>query len=102
MFETNSTVEEFMLLANTTVAEKILQRFPAISVLRRHQTPKQRELRDLKLLMQELGFEFHDETSKLLGGSLDKIVRSDDPFFNKLVRIMTTRCMNEVRSVMRF
>jgi len=67
MFETNSTVEEFMLLANTTVAEKILHRFPAISVLRRHQTPKQKEIRDLKLLMQELGYEFHDETSKLLG-----------------------------------
>jgi exosome complex exonuclease DIS3/RRP44 len=49
------------------------------------------------LLMQELGYEFHDETSKLLGISLDKIVRKDDPFFNKLIRIMTTRCMNEVK-----
>lgn len=39
-YETNSLVEEFMLLANVSVAEKILERFPAISVLRRHQEPK--------------------------------------------------------------
>jgi exosome complex exonuclease DIS3/RRP44 len=40
MYETNSLVEEFMLLANVSVAEKILNRFPAISILRRHQEPK--------------------------------------------------------------
>ena len=39
-YETNSLVEEFMLLANISVAEKILSRFPAISVLRRHSEPK--------------------------------------------------------------
>lgn len=40
MYETNSLVEEFMLLANVSVAEKILSRFPAISILRRHSSPK--------------------------------------------------------------
>ena len=40
MYDTNSLVEEFMLLANVSVAEKILSRFPAISILRRHQQPK--------------------------------------------------------------
>jgi exosome complex exonuclease DIS3/RRP44 len=38
--ETNSLVEEFMLLANVSVAERILARFPSISVLRRHSEPK--------------------------------------------------------------
>ena len=39
MFETNSMVEEFMLLANITVAEKILSDFPECAVLRRHPIP---------------------------------------------------------------
>lgn len=39
MRETNSMVEEFMLLANISVAEKIYEEFPEYAVLRRHPTP---------------------------------------------------------------
>lgn len=39
LFETNSMVEEFMLLANISVAEKILEDFPECAMLRRHPTP---------------------------------------------------------------
>lgn len=39
LYETNSMVEEFMLLANISVAEKILQEFPDCAVLRRHPNP---------------------------------------------------------------
>lgn len=39
LFETNSMVEEFMLLANISVAEKILEEFPDCAVLRRHPKP---------------------------------------------------------------
>lgn len=37
--ETNSMVEEFMLLANISVAKKILEEFPECAVLRRHPEP---------------------------------------------------------------
>lgn len=37
--ETNSLVEEFMLLANISVAKKIFQHFPEFAVLRRHPSP---------------------------------------------------------------
>ena len=37
--DTNSMVEEFMLLANITVANKIWSHFPAIAMLRRHPEP---------------------------------------------------------------
>lgn len=40
LFPTNSMVEEFMLLANVSVASKILENFPSSSVLRKHSTPK--------------------------------------------------------------
>lgn len=39
LFETNSMVEEFMLQANISVAEKILQEFPDCAMLRRHPQP---------------------------------------------------------------
>lgn len=39
LFETNSMVEEFMLLANISVAGKILQEFPECAMLRRHPSP---------------------------------------------------------------
>ena len=37
--ETNSMVEEFMLLANVSVATKILEDFPECAMLRRHPVP---------------------------------------------------------------
>lgn len=37
--ETNSMVEEFMLLANISVANKILEDFPECAMLRRHPKP---------------------------------------------------------------
>ena len=37
--ETNSMVEEFMLLANVTVAKKIQEEFPHCACLRRHPAP---------------------------------------------------------------
>lgn len=37
--ETNSMVEEFMLLANISVAEKIYKEFPECAMLRRHPEP---------------------------------------------------------------
>lgn len=36
MLDTNSLVEEFMLLANCSVAAKIQDTFPQTAVLRRH------------------------------------------------------------------
>jgi len=37
--ETNSLVEEFMLLANVSTAEKILNVYPDCAILRRHPVP---------------------------------------------------------------
>ena len=95
LFPTNSMVEEFMLLANVSVAEKILEQFPSSSVLRRHSTPKPEHIKQLHKILKLEGFELDYTSSKTLANSLDEIKRKNDPFFNKLVRIMTTRCMHE-------
>lgn len=94
-FDTNSMVEEFMLLANISVARKTLEHFPGKSILRHHNPPKPLMIKEFGNLMDSLGYNFDYSSSKALAQSLDKIKKLDDPFFNRLVRIMTTRCMNE-------
>ena len=95
LLDTNSMVEEFMLLANISVAQKTLDHFPGKSVLRRHSTPKPQMIKDFSALLHSLGYTLDYSSSRALAMSLDNIVRKDDEFFNKLIRILTTRCMNE-------
>jgi exosome complex exonuclease DIS3/RRP44 len=84
-----------MLLSNIAVAEKIVQHFPSISILRHHVPPKHKQLEKFKKLLQSQGYDLEFTTSKELAESLDRLQRPHDAFFNKLMRIMTTRCMNE-------
>ena len=94
--DTNKLVEEFMVLANQSVARQILSNFPSTSVLRRHPPPKETHLAALKEILEKQGFtDFHYGTNKELAESLSKVNKSRDPFFNRLVRVMTTRCMNQ-------
>jgi exosome complex exonuclease DIS3/RRP44 len=94
--DTNKLVEEFMVLANQSVARQILSHFPSISVLRNHPPPKESQLEILKDILLKQGYtDFKYSTNKELADSLAKLNRRNDPFFNRLVRLMTTRCMNQ-------
>jgi exosome complex exonuclease DIS3/RRP44 len=84
-----------MLLANCTVAERCLAAFPAASLLRRHPTPPPRQFEPLLRAAAAAGLSLDCSTSKALAASLDGAVRADDPYFNKLIRIMATRCMTQ-------
>ena len=88
-------IEEFMLLANIAVAEKIVQHYPSFAILRRHPQPKQKEVADFVDLLAQHGFDISLESSKTFAESLDKAVKSNEPFFNKLIRILATRSMNQ-------
>jgi len=91
--ETNALVEEFMLLANISVAEKIYAKFPDSALLRRHPTPPDSNFEELRRALSEFNLSLETSTSKALSDSLDAAVIPSDPYFNKMVRIMTTRCM---------
>lgn len=91
--ETNSMVEEFMLLANISVAEKIEKEFPEFAMLRRHPTPPQTNFDPLVKAVRHQGFEIDTSTGKALADSLDRIVKKDNPYFNTMLRILATRCM---------
>ncbi|ORX34504.1 hypothetical protein BD324DRAFT_636170 [Kockovaella imperatae] len=92
--ETNSLVEEFMLLANISVAAKIQETFPATAVLRRHGEPPKTNFEALQdILHKRRGMTLDVSSSKALAESLDACVDPQRPEFNTLVRIMATRCM---------
>ena len=91
---TNSLVEEFMLLANTTVARKIQSVFPQTALLRRHADPPASNFAILSEQLKRMrGFELDVSSSKALANSLDQCVDPVHPFFSTLIRIMATRCM---------
>ncbi|PCH43275.1 RNB-domain-containing protein [Wolfiporia cocos MD-104 SS10] len=92
--ETNSLVEEFMLLANVSVAGKIQGAFPQTAVLRRHLPPPRSNFEKLQdILQKRKGIPLDVSSSAVLAASLDKCVDPSEPAFNTLVRIMATRCM---------
>lgn len=94
MFEANAVVEEFMLLANVTVAKKILRHYPTLSILRRHPSPNRAMFDGLISKAKSLGFDINIEDSKMLADSLDAAVDKNDPYINNLLRILSTRCMS--------
>ncbi|KAI7815809.1 hypothetical protein BC939DRAFT_404742 [Gamsiella multidivaricata] len=91
--ETNALVEEFMLLANISVARKIYEKFPDSAMLRCHPTPPATNFEKLEKAVARMGITIDHSTSKTLSESLDNAVIPEEPYFNKLLRIMTTRCM---------
>ncbi|KAH9913246.1 RNB-domain-containing protein [Fomitopsis serialis] len=92
--ETNSLVEEFMLLANISVARRIEEAFPQTAVLRRHLPPPRSNFEKLQdILQKRKGLTLDVSSSGALADSLDRCTDPSEPAFNTLVRIMATRCM---------
>ncbi|KAI8337927.1 hypothetical protein BC941DRAFT_424078, partial [Chlamydoabsidia padenii] len=56
--EANKLIEEFMLLANISVAEKIFDTYPSTALLRRHELPIERRLNQFLDITRDLGYDF--------------------------------------------
>ena len=94
LLETNSLVEELMLLANITVARRIFEAYPQTSLLRRHAAPPASNFEQLSnQLKVKRDLTLDVSSSKALADSLDTCVDPTEPFFNTLARILATRCM---------
>ncbi|XP_014350359.1 exosome complex exonuclease RRP44 [Latimeria chalumnae] len=91
--ETNSMVEEFMLLANVSVAEKIYNEFSECALLRKHPAPPPSNYDILIKAAKSKGLEVKTDSAKELADSLDKAEVPDFPYLNTLLRILATRCM---------
>ncbi|XP_008054149.1 exosome complex exonuclease RRP44 isoform X2 [Carlito syrichta] len=91
--ETNSMVEEFMLLANVSVAKKIYEEFSEHALLRKHPAPPPSNYEILVKAAKSKNLEIKTDTAKSLADSLDRAESSTFPYLNTLLRILATRCM---------
>ncbi|XP_067842648.1 exosome complex exonuclease RRP44 [Heptranchias perlo] len=91
--ETNSMVEEFMLLANISVAQKIYEEFSECALLRKHPAPPPSNYDILVKAAKSKNLEIKTDSAKALADSLDKAEVPGSPYLNTLLRILTTRCM---------
>ncbi|KAK5968788.1 DIS3 exosome endoribonuclease and 3'-5' exoribonuclease [Trichostrongylus colubriformis] len=93
--DTHSMVEEFMLLANISVAEKILSEYPDCAMLRRHPVPTEASYKPLIEAAKQRGININVSSGKALADSLDHAVDEKNPMLNRLLRMLTTRCMTQ-------
>ncbi|GAB5363249.1 hypothetical protein AAMO2058_000867300, partial [Amorphochlora amoebiformis] len=93
--EANSMVEEFMLLANISVAKRILKSFPTFAILRRHPTPSDTQFDMLVRAAKVKGLDINVSTNKSLAESLDRCILPGFSYFNTLIRVLATRCMTQ-------
>ncbi|XP_038886229.1 DIS3-like exonuclease 2 isoform X1 [Benincasa hispida] len=93
--DSNFLVEEFMLLANTTVAEVISRTFPDSALLRRHPDPILRKLREFESFCSRHGFELDTSSSVQFQQSLEqiRIKLHDDPLLFDILTSYATRPM---------
>uniref|UniRef100_A0AAR5PJJ9 RNB domain-containing protein n=1 Tax=Dendroctonus ponderosae TaxID=77166 RepID=A0AAR5PJJ9_DENPD len=75
--ESHRLIEEFMLLANISVAQKIHESFPDVAFLRCHEEPKMKMLRDAQLTLQTCGIHVDVSSSGGIQSSLNKYITSD-------------------------
>lgn len=78
MKEANRLIEEFMLLANISVAEKILEHYPDISFLRLHEPPKLNMLVELKRALESVGIHVDITSAKSIQTSLLRYGSNDE------------------------
>lgn len=71
--DAHKLIEEFMLLANCTVAEKIQCDYPDIAFLRNHKPPYTRILKDVRKQFENLDISLEIETAADIQASLWKI-----------------------------
>ncbi|XP_076802631.1 exosome complex exonuclease RRP44-like [Clavelina lepadiformis] len=94
--DTNSMVEEFMLLANCSVAEHIQQEFPECAVLRKHPGPPPSNFDVLINAAKTKQLDLNTSTSRELAVSLDNAEKPQpgvNLYISTLLRILATRCM---------
>lgn len=96
-------VEEFMLLANISVAKKIYSKFPNKAFLRRHPLPERKMLNDFEELCRNSGLEMDASSSKQLQSALNDIKgRVDQDSYNFLsLKLLKTMRPAEYFSTMK-
>ena len=88
--ESNQLIEEYMLLANYLVAEKLLETVGPLSLLRCHPCPNLRGLATLGEVVEHMGFALDTTSAHSLQVSLQNITEQADSL---TIRVMTSLIM---------
>ncbi|CAO3653271.1 unnamed protein product [Cunninghamella echinulata] len=75
--DSNRLIEEFMLRANISVAEKICDHYPNEALLRRHEYPIPRRLVEFIETVEEMGYKIDGRSSETLQASFNAIESED-------------------------
>ncbi|KAI8602686.1 hypothetical protein EDD21DRAFT_320029 [Dissophora ornata] len=94
--ESNRLIEEFMLLANMSVAKQICEVFPEQSLLRRHEEPMEKRMSDFIQHMNKIGLELDASSAGALQASMDAI---QDPDVRKVVRLLAIKPMHRAKDI---
>ena len=86
--ETNSMVEEFMLLANITVAKKIFETFPQFACLRRHPEPPASNFDPLIKAAESKNIKIECDTGKNLADSLGNLENLNSNLYKPNLQII--------------
>ncbi|GAA5893856.1 hypothetical protein JCM6882_003112 [Rhodosporidiobolus microsporus] len=92
--EANELIEEFMLLANISVAGKIASGLPDQSLLRRHESPIDRRLEAFVARMGRLGIQLDSSSS---GALMKSIAGVTDPSERLTLQHLSTRSMQRAK-----
>ncbi|KEP54322.1 putative cell wall biogenesis protein phosphatase SSD1 [Rhizoctonia solani 123E] len=92
--EANYLVAEFMILANTAVAQQIAVHLPEQALLRRHEEPIERRLLGFKERAARLGHDIDVSSAGALQKSFNSI---QDPIARRILEILCSKAMHRAK-----
>lgn len=97
--DSNRLIEEFMLLANISVAKFIYEKFPEISLLRQHDPPNEGGLKKLVKTLNKNGIEIDTSSSSALSASMERLVACSKAKsgMNAVLNLMVSKTMTRAR-----
>lgn len=97
--DSNRLIEEFMLLANISVAKFIYDKFPKISLLRQHDPPNESGLKKLVTTLQKFGLEFDTSSSSSISDSMERLISTAKATqgMNAALNLMVSKTMTRAR-----
>ena len=96
--EIHHTIAELMILANTSVAEKIFKAFPDSALLRIHRTVDEDRFSELREILDAYGIQFEGSSNASLAATL-KQGRKSNSMVDALLKSFATRAMSEAQYV---
>ncbi|MEA1985862.1 MAG: ribonuclease R [Candidatus Marinimicrobia bacterium] len=92
-------VEEFMLIANKTIASFILNKEETLPFLYRiHEKPKLEDVQEYFTVLKTIGYDFHFNYKELRPKDFQQIIeKADDTVYEKMIERITLRTMTKAK-----